>query len=110
MFHQVPTTESLNIIKSASEANLVVFYRRILLKLTYTNNHLWFNKQCKKFKVFPNYINIKCNNTSKPAIDAIKTAKQQWLKNEMKVLFHKRDNLNLHLYLIHSKLGHFMNP
>ena len=109
MFHKEPTADSVQCIKIASEAKLAVFYQRCLLKLRKCSNHIWFIKQCLVNNVIPKHIKIKCNNKSNEANTAVQTAYKKWLQEEEHTWYRTRDNVSLHLKLIHTELLHQQN-
>lgn len=104
MFHQVPCTNSVNLIKNASEAKLVLFYKRTLIKINKCNNHLWFLTMCIKHNLVPKHMKIICKNNSKEAQYAVDKTYKIWLRGEQKSMYSRRDNLYLHLKLIHTTL------
>lgn len=104
MFHLEPTANSIEIIYIASTAKLAVMYRKTLLKIKKCSNHLWFNKQCIKESLHPKFMKISCNNSSPEAQLSIRAAYSKWLNEEMHKWYQRRDNLQLHLKLIHEEL------
>ena len=56
MFHLKPTPLSLSKIDNACEAQLVVLYKRFLMKIERSHSHVWFVTACQKLNIFPNFI------------------------------------------------------
>ena len=79
MFHLEPTPLSLNKINIASQAFLLVLFRRILMKIEKCNSHLWFLSRCRKQQLTPKFINIKCISHSSAARKALAIAKTSWM-------------------------------
>jgi hypothetical protein len=80
-------------------------YEDLRRRLNNCNASIYFNKQCIKRQLIPNYANIKVPNTS-PAhkhtqqkIPTIRT------KDEIKFLYSKKQQLNLQTYYLHLTLA-----
>ena len=74
-------------------------------QLTNTNANIYFNKQCQKHKLTPNYIKIKINNTNTASQKTLKQAQKLWIKNEINELYKKKNNLTLDIYKLHLELA-----
>lgn len=63
---------------------LMFYNKRLKMKLKYTCNHLWFNSQCQKLKIFRRYINKSFKPSVKPKThkNSILTAKLSWLNSK----------------------------
>lgn len=104
-FRQVPTADSVKSIKLADLATLAVIYRRLLVRISYNNNQIWFNSSCKKLNLLPNYTNIKCNTKSLVGRRAINLARSSWRNSELRKGYATRNNLCLHLKVVHTELA-----
>lgn len=107
MFYQEYSKESIDSIKYNNLHTLLVYYQRLLITYKYTCNNLWFNRECKKYKICPRYIedNIKCRRLTKESKKAIHNAKCVWLKEELRKSFRKRDNISVHLKIFYSEIS-----
>lgn len=110
MFHQEVSATTIKNIQLASEGKLAAIYRKSLLKVRKCNNHLWFNKQCIKEDVTPKFMKITCHNKSKEARETIEQSYKVWLKKEIQKWYTRRNNLKLHLKIIHMKLLQIIHP
>jgi hypothetical protein len=103
------TPDTINYIKSAS----VAVQARLYIKLTkvhrLASQNVWFNQQCKREHLIPKYINLRSNTNSRSADIAIKKAQFIWLNEESRRWFSIRDNLKLHLKILHSELSYTLH-
>lgn len=104
-FRQV-TPDSIKYLQSASVAVQARFYIKLTKLHRVASQNVWFNQQCKRFNVIPNYINIHSNTTSPAAGLAIRKAQKVWLDAESRRWFAIRDNLKLHIKILHTELSH----
>jgi len=85
----------------ASQARTVNLYKNLRSKLLKCCANIYFNRQClNKKKIIPKYVNIKVANTS-PAARTTKKAQLIRIKEEIRMLYKKKDNLNRDLYRVH---------
>lgn len=105
-FHQVPTTTSIECIKTANTADLVALYKRLKIKFAKVNEHLWFNSTCKRHNLIPKYItnNIKTSSSRYYCTNLLNNLKQNWLNNELRFWYCQRNNLSSHIKVIHMEL------
>lgn len=102
----------------ASHAKLAFEFKSIKLRLSNTIENIKFNKTCLNLQVIPNYVQVKINTKTIPAIKTKQFAEEFWIRNEIKFLYKKKDMLNTLLYNKHlelarhthpAQLGHIMN-
>ena len=67
----------------------------------FTKYNLYFNKQCLTRDMVPKYATLQFPNTSPSAQITTRKAQITCLKDEIKLLHKKKDNLNLDLYHLH---------
>ena len=92
-------------VVAASQADIYKF-KNLKEKLLKTNANIYFNKQCLTRQITPNFIKTKApfsNHTQKQT--KIKIQKLQ-LKDEIKFLYAKKQNINKQLLHLHLKLAH----
>jgi hypothetical protein len=91
------------IIYNACQARTIYQYKNIKTKLMKCCANIYFSRQCLNRKLVPNYANIKVPSTS----PASKTTSQKIhiirIKDEIKFLYKKKQQLNKDLYHIHLK-------
>lgn len=111
-FYQAISKVSIDSILYSEFHTLLVLYQRLLINFKYTCNHLWFNLECKKMGVFPNYINLNFVNKSKSSESkkSLYIAKKCWLKFEIKKHYKRRDNISAHQKIIYSELSARLHP
>jgi hypothetical protein len=68
--------------------------------------NIYFNQQCLKKNVIPNYAKIRVPNTSPAAQITMKKIHQIRIKDEIRFLHKKKQNLNSKLYNTHLQLAH----
>lgn len=84
----------------ATKSNLNL-YSRLKTKIHCIKSNILFLKKCKKYKLIPNFIKIKCtvlNSTTKKVINA---SKRMWLNLEISSHFQKLSSIELELYNLH---------
>ena len=91
-------------IKNSSTDELTRRYKKLLIKRKVNEGNLWFNQQCIKRKLIPNYVNLKCKSKCQSAEKAVRRAEIIWVKLEIKRYFKILNILNIHLKVIHSEL------
>jgi hypothetical protein len=72
-------------------------------KLLRTNAHIWFNQTCQNRNIIPKYANIAIKGTSRAIKLTQKQAIKLRIKNEIKYLYVKKQNINNQLYKLHLK-------
>jgi len=87
----------------ASQAKSINLYKNMRSKLLKYCAIIYFNKQCLAKRVIPKYANIKFQNTSPVAQFTSKKAEIKRIKDEIKFLYKKKENLNRELYERHLK-------
>jgi len=87
-------------IIDAQQAKLRNNYKNTKLKLLKTNAAIWFNKMFKIKHLNPNYINIKINGKKQRDEKTTSNAVRYRINQEIKFLYHKKQNLNHQLYQI----------
>jgi hypothetical protein len=63
--------------------------------------NIYFNRQCQKLGIIPKYANIKVPHTSTASIITQIKAQNIRIKEEIKLLYKKKDKLNADLYSSH---------
>ena len=80
-------------------------YLHMLVKMKKASNHIWFNKLCKKTKIVPKYMKTTCRHKSpEEAQRASKKFYSYWLNLVMKKWYRRRNNLGVHVKMIHTEL------
>lgn len=85
----------------ASQARTINKYKNTRSKLLKCGANIYFNKKCLSNNVTPKYARIKFTNNSPAAIRTSIHAQILRVKNEIKLLYKKKDNLNQDLYALH---------
>ena len=80
-------------------------YEDLKRKLYHCNAHIYFNKQCTKKHLIPNYAKVKVPNTSPAAKFTLHKAQLMRVKDELKFLHVKKQWLNHQIYKIHLLLA-----
>lgn len=87
---------------SACQANAAINrYYNLKIKLALLSKDIWFNNQCLKNNVIPNYVSIKTASNSKAALKAINLGRITWVKQEIKYLYAKKQTLNQEINKLH---------
>ena len=89
----------------ASQAKSIYHYNSIRSKILKCNADTFFNKQCLAKNITPKYANIKVTATSKAAHTTQKRVSVIRIKDEIKFLYMKKDQLNKQLYQVHLKVA-----
>jgi hypothetical protein len=80
----------------ASQAKSIYYYKSI--RSLKCNADIFFNKQCLAKNIIPKYANIKVPATSKAAHTTQKKVSLIRIKDEIKLLYMKKEQLNKKLY------------
>jgi hypothetical protein len=78
----------------ASQARTVNLYKNLRSKLLKCCANIYFNKKCLQKKIIPKCVNIKVANTSPAAQTTMKKAQLIRIKEEIRMLYKKKDKLN----------------
>jgi hypothetical protein len=89
----------------ASQAKSIYRYNSIRYKIHMCNADIYFNKQCLTKKIIPKYASIKIPTTSIAAHTTQKKVSLIIIKEEIKFLYTKKEQLNKELYKIHLKVA-----
>lgn len=100
------TPDSINYLKTASVAEQARLYIKLTKQHRTAVQNVWFNQECKRMNIVPNYVHIRCNNKSRSAQIAVKKAQKIWLNEEARNWFSIRDNLKVHLKVLYSELSY----
>jgi hypothetical protein len=82
----------------ASQAQSIFQYKNVKTKLLKCCADISFNKQCLHHKVTPNYAKIKVPATSPGATVTQNKVRTIRIKDEIKFLYKKKEQLNKQLY------------
>lgn len=96
--------------KTAGRATLVHEYKRCFIKRGLTELDIWFNNECIRRRLKPNYVSLYTNNTSSSATKALKTATTVWVKEEVKKHYFKLNLLDLKLKFLYFKITSVLHP
>ena len=88
----------------ADQAKIVYKYKSTKIKLFKTNLSIKFNKKCLHSKVIPKYVCVNIKSNTKTATITKRKAQLNWIKNEIKNLYGKKNELNYLLYKVHLEL------
>ena len=77
----------------------------ILSKLYKCNANIYFNKQCLKNQLTPSYANIKVPHTSPAHKHTQKKLPNIRIKDEIRYLYTKKQQINLQIYHLHLSLA-----
>jgi hypothetical protein len=102
-FHNI-SANTVNYIKSASQAQQISLYSKLRIKFGIAERNIWFNSECIKNAIIPNYVKIKSNDKSISAQNSIKKAQKFWLQNELRGWYKKRDGLGFYIFILHTQL------
>jgi len=83
-----------NIKFIASQARSIYQYASIRTKILKCNADIFFNKQCLTKNIVPKYANLKAPVTSKAAYATKNRICSIRIKDEIRVLYMKKDKLN----------------
>jgi hypothetical protein len=90
----------------ASQASSITQYKNTKTKLMKCCTNIYFNRQCLIKKITPKYANCKIPQTSPASKDTQIKVKNIRVKDEIKFLCAKKQQLNKNLYNIHLKAVH----
>lgn len=88
----------------ASKQNMEKHFLQLKLKLHYLKADIFFLKQCRQQKVFPNFIKVKCAIENSRTQEVVNFSKFKWLHLERKYLYSKLSTVELELYSLHLKV------
>lgn len=87
-------------------------YIRLKTKIEFHKLDIYFLKQCKRQRVFPNFVKLNCKLNNWRVCKAVSQAKMSWLNFEISHHHSRLNDLNLELYVQYQKLHehyHYMN-
>jgi hypothetical protein len=87
----------------ASQAHTIFQYKNIRNKVLKCCANMYFNKQCLNNEIIPNYANIKLPKISPAASKTQKKVHVMRIKDEIRFLYKKKEQLNDTMYKIHLK-------
>jgi hypothetical protein len=85
----------------ASQAKCINEYKKLGIKVLKCCANIYFNRQCLKQDVVPKYANIKIPYTSTACKATHRKAQTVRIKEEIKLLYKKKERLNTALYNTH---------
>jgi hypothetical protein len=85
----------------ASQALTIFQYKTTRIKVLKCCANIYFNKQCLSKKIVPSYAKIKLPNTSTAARNTQRKIHSMRIRDEIKFLYKKKQQLNNILYKIH---------
>ena len=109
MYHKV-TAEQIQLLKEASVAQQAKMFFKLHMKHKRIVQNIWFNQQCVKYNIIPNYIQIKFKSDSIAAKKTEAAAKKIWLREESKFWFVARDSIRIYIKVLHSELSYHLHP
>ncbi|KAK9877704.1 hypothetical protein WA026_019384 [Henosepilachna vigintioctopunctata] len=71
--------------------------------------NIWFNKQCLKMSLVPNYVKVKFNINNTLTEKLKKMVQKQWIREEIISLHKKRHICRCYLKLVHTHLFHYLH-
>ena len=89
----------------ASQAKSIHLYKGLRSKILKCNANIYFNKQCLAKNLTPKYATIKVPKTSKAAQSTQSKVTRIRIKDEIKFLYKKKDQLNKQLYQAHLAIA-----
>jgi hypothetical protein len=89
----------------ASQAKSFYLYKSPRTKILKCNADIFFNRQCLTKNIIPKYANIKVPVTSKATHITQKKISSVRIKDEIKFLYKKKDQLKKKLYQVHLELA-----
>jgi hypothetical protein len=96
--------ETIKVI-NASQARSINIYKNAKTKLMRCYANIHFNKQCSKLQITPKYARVKLPRTSPASIPTQMKAQTIRIKDEIRFLYRKKQQLNLELYRGHLKVS-----
>jgi len=96
----------MNHIKIANaNRGLVHEYENVKRKLLSCNANIYFNRQCYHKRLIPNFARIKIPNNSPAAKSTLRKAQTLRIKEEIKYLYMKKQQLNRRLCYLHLSMA-----
>jgi hypothetical protein len=92
-------------VKIIYDSRVYFQYCNLKKKLHRCIQNIYFNRKCLQYGIIPKYECIKVPNTSPAAKRSQKTASISRIKDEVKFLYCKKQNLNLQIYKLHLRLA-----
>lgn len=80
-------------------------FMRLKKKLHFLKADIFFLKKCKKKKLYPNFIKVKCGVRNSRTDKVINISKRSWLNYELKYTYSKLSNTELDTYNTHLWLA-----
>lgn len=80
-------------------------YYHLKTRIALINKDIWYNKECLRNNVIPRYVGIKTQTHSKAAKKATDLGRIIWVKNEIKNLYGRKQNLYDKVYRLHLEIG-----
>ncbi|KAK9877706.1 hypothetical protein WA026_019386 [Henosepilachna vigintioctopunctata] len=71
--------------------------------------NIWFNKQCLKMSLVPNYVKVKFNINNTLTEKLKNMVQKQWIREEIISLHKKRHICRSYLKLVHTHLFHYLH-
>jgi hypothetical protein len=94
------------ILYLTGQAKSINAYKNVRIKIMKCTANIYFNQQCLKRKSIPKYAKLMVPNTSPAAHETRKKIHHNRIKDEIKFLYKKKQNLNIELYNAHLKAAH----
>jgi len=96
-------------VVNAKQARQHNNFKNTKCKLLRTNAAIWFNKMCRIRQIKPNYINISVNGQEQQDKKTTTQAIRYRINQEIKFLYHKKQQLNQRLYIEQLKCAQLYN-
>lgn len=97
-------------IDTAGRAFLVREFKRNLLRRKLTSLDIWFNNECLRRHITPNYITFNTRIKSPSACKALNVARRVWIKEEVKKHYFKLNLIDLKLKNVYLNLTVMLHP
>lgn len=97
-------------IDNAGRAYLVQQYKNNLLKRKLTFLDIWFNNECLRSQVIPNYVSLRTRTKTSSSFKALRVASRTWIKEELKKHYFTLNLLDLKLKKIYFKITSLLHP
>ena len=94
----------------ASQASSINRYKNLRLKLLQCNANIYFNRQCLTHKVTPTYTKIRVPYTSPASNITQQKIATMRIKDEIRFLYQKKEQLNTNLYKAHLQASNDWGP
>jgi hypothetical protein len=95
---------SIEFVKNACQADQIKLYFKLKMKFGLAERNIFFNTECVRLDVIPNYVNVKINSQSVSAKTTLEKAKMMWVSNEIKFWYQRRDVLSFYIFILHTQL------